>query len=107
MTTIPFEFLIEIVQNKEVNHDMWGDSDVEGWEAHPQLGWAFSCGGFSHGVDDILVWVFACFGVGFHLLHSNFHIIKWQRQEGGEKSGHSFRQNFCLNTVWVESIIIL
>jgi len=107
MGAILFVLLIEIVQNEEVNHDMWSDSDVEGWESHPELSWSFSGGGFHHGVDNILVWVFTCFGVGFHLLHSNFHIIKWQRQEGGEKSGHSLRENFCLNTVWVETIIIL
>ena len=78
MTTILLKFLIEVVQNKEVNHDVWRNSDVEGWESYPKLGWAFSGSGFHHGVDNILVWVFACFGIGLHLLHSNFHIIKWQ-----------------------------
>ena len=86
---------------------MWGDSDVESWEAYPQLGWAFSYGSLHHSVDNILVWVLTCFGVLFHLLHSNFHIIKWQRQKGSEESGHSFRENLCLNTIWVEAIIIL
>jgi len=100
-------FLVEIVKNEEMNHDVWCNSDVECWESNPEFQWSFSHGSLTHSINDVFVGVRFGLGIHFHLLHPNLHVIKWQRKESSKETSHTFSQNLGLYAVGVISISIL
>lgn len=100
-------FLIEIVKNEEVNHDVWCNSNVESGESDPEFQWSFSHSRLCHGIVNILVWVQSSFFVQFHLLHPNLHVIKRQTHGSSKETSHSLSQNLGLDTIWVITISIL
>ena len=100
-------FLVEIVENKEMDHDVRSNSDVECGESDPEFQWSLSQGSLTHSIDDILVWVLFSLGIHFHLLHSHLHVIKWERKESSKETSHTFGHNLRLNTIGIITIPIL
>ncbi len=70
-------FLVEIIENKEMDHDVGCNSDVECWESNPEFQWSFSHGSLAHSINDVFIWVLFRLGIQFHLLHPHLHVIKW------------------------------
>lgn len=65
----------EIILGDERDADVGSNSEVESWEADPQMGEAFHSGCLGHCVEDVLVresavWVF------LHLLHFCFGVVE-------------------------------
>ena len=100
-------FLVEIVKNEKMNHDMWGNSNVESGESNPEFQWSFSQSRLSHSINNVLVWIQSSFFVHFHLLHPNLHVIKRQTQESSKETSHALRQNLGLDTIWIIAISVL
>ena len=71
-----FDVVCYYVLRDEGDASMRGYSEIKGWISNPKVGKAFSCNGFSHCVEDVLVgkgsvWKF------LHFLELGLCVIKW------------------------------